>query len=122
MTDDRRELEKLRVGIARIAQAMRLHEEIPGRPEGDFTSLCRKAESHERGWNRLLACISIETDNYKRRDERLIEVCRELGKLETARDDALLLLNRDASLDAPPATRLRAMQQAITKLEATNNG
>jgi hypothetical protein len=51
--DDRDELERLRVCLARVAQAAGLDSEIPGRPEGDFTSLCRVAREHERGWNRL---------------------------------------------------------------------
>ncbi len=60
INDDRKELIKLRVGIARLAQRLGIEHEIPGQPEGDFTSLCSAASGHSRGWHRLLACICGE--------------------------------------------------------------
>lgn len=117
MTEDRKELEKLRVGIARVAQGLGLAHEIPGQPEGDFTSLCRAAANHERGWHRLLACCSIEISASKHRDERLIDTCRELGRAEQAQQDALLYLREESGLDSPPAMRTRAIQRAISRLE-----
>jgi hypothetical protein len=50
---DRDELQRLRVCLARVAQAAGLDDEIPGKPAGDFGSLCRAADEHDRGWNRL---------------------------------------------------------------------
>ena len=52
---DRSELECLRLSLARIAQALGIEHEIPGyHAEVDMLALPR---THERGWNRLAACI-----------------------------------------------------------------
>jgi hypothetical protein len=63
MTDNI-ELESLRVSLARIAQKLGLHDEIPGNPgfEAPFEALCKAARDHERGWNRLAACIADEVE------------------------------------------------------------
>jgi hypothetical protein len=56
------EVEKLRVSLARIAQACSplVEQEIPGadyRLELPFEELSRLAREQERGWNRLAAFI-----------------------------------------------------------------
>lgn len=59
------ELAKLRVSVARIAQAVGAAQSIPGKPEGDFGSLRQAALNNERGWNRL--CEEIVDRLAKRR-------------------------------------------------------
>lgn len=60
-TEDREKLVRLRVGIARLAQAKGLETAIPNNVEGEraipFERLCRLAEEQEDGWHRLLALI-----------------------------------------------------------------
>ena len=61
------ELEKLRVGIARLAQTLDFPlTEIPGMPESWFYGdLCKVARENERGWNKLLACICDEIERVR---------------------------------------------------------
>jgi hypothetical protein len=52
---DRTELESLRLSVARVAQELGIEHEIPGyHADVDTLALPR---THERGWNRLCACI-----------------------------------------------------------------
>jgi hypothetical protein len=64
MTDrtDRQELQILRVGLARVAQAMgtTIAREIPGsngRTDLGYSELAALALDESRGWNRLCACM-----------------------------------------------------------------
>ena len=62
MRTDRKELEILRVSLARIAEACgpAIAREIPGaegRTEMEITELARVACEHDRGWNRLAAFV-----------------------------------------------------------------
>ena len=52
---DRNDLLSLRVGLARVAQAMGLDDSIPGRPGkgAGFPRLHNMADAHDRGWNDL---------------------------------------------------------------------
>lgn len=68
MTDYLKELSSLRVGVARIAQAIGLQDEIPGGKSDEplpFEELSRRAYHYDRGWNRLCAFIvsKIQEDN-----------------------------------------------------------
>jgi hypothetical protein len=58
MTQDRKQLETLRVSLARLAQAAELHHMIPGAPEqgAPFETLaaCAKIDG---GWNSLVAAL-----------------------------------------------------------------
>ena len=68
--DARHELMKLRVSLARIAQAMGLDHEIPthGESGDDFTGLCERASNATSGWNRLAACITDKAEELCRNE------------------------------------------------------
>ena len=55
MTDEREELIKLRVAVARLAQRAGLARFIPGTgSEAPFEELVRAADSNHRGWHDLV--------------------------------------------------------------------
>jgi len=61
------ELEKVRVGIARVAQKLGLDDNIPGCSVGaSFSELTRAARREQRGWNALLAAIIDEIEKLQR--------------------------------------------------------
>ena len=65
------ELHTLRVSVARIAQALGLHDRIPGATENidpPYEVLAACARQHDRGWNALCAEI-INTIERMDRDE-----------------------------------------------------
>ena len=68
---DRKELEILRTGVARIAQYLGLYLMVPGRPGTAFEEVAKAAAEHERGWNKLCAEIitHIETQRWVEHDE-----------------------------------------------------
>jgi len=66
---DRSELECLRLSVARIAQSLGIEHEIPGyHAEADVLALPR---THERGWNRLSACIIDAIEEARGRAQRV---------------------------------------------------
>ena len=63
MHDPNSELVKLRTSIARLAQQVGLGHHIPGHPADgsamNFEQITKAAQTEERGWNALMAKISI---------------------------------------------------------------
>ncbi len=80
MRTDRKELEILRMSLARIAEACGTATalEIPGAngcPQLGITQLAHLCNTQDRGWNRLAACIidHIENPSLDDIDEKLAE-------------------------------------------------
>jgi hypothetical protein len=86
MNADRTELIKLRVSLARVAQAAGVGLFAVGVDDhAPYEILHRAAEGRERGWNELAALVSVRVEQARRRQEE----ARAEAKAVEARDAAL---------------------------------
>lgn len=85
MTDDRKELEALRLGIARLGMAAGLTAQIPGlkatEPEPGLIELLESVKTQERGWNKLLAGILGVIQEAKATSDYVVALENDNGQL-----------------------------------------
>lgn len=78
-SEDRKELEKLRVSLARIAQALSVQSIIlPVLVRKDFGAISKLARDQNRGWNALSACV---LNKLKRMSENNLYAVRAVSDL-----------------------------------------
>ena len=94
----RREIAKLRVSIARIAQTAEVPiKEVPGHLDDyEFGALATAAEDHDKGWNKLATTTIIAMEQLKTLVERMVD---ELTQLKE-RVDSIESSHRDPIREA----------------------
>ena len=116
-TDDRKELESLRLGIARLAMSARLTVQIPGlgrlaarATQGDdpgLAELLEAVKTEERGWNKLLAGILGVIQDGQQDREYVVALENDNAQLAVDRKRALDVLEElhDGAIDRGDAYR-----------------